>query len=392
VLADPYPAYELLRARGPISGNQLVSATVSHAVGNAVLRDEGFAAGPTVVPEGFLARLAAASVDPEVISPGEPPSLLAIDAPEHTRIRLLVSRAFTPRAVAAYGERIRAIADELLDAIAAGPASFDLIESYAALLPVTVIAEIIGVPVSERARFLDWGSKAALSLDPGLTWREYRLAEGALRTAHGWLGQHIEGLRRDPGDDLLSRLVRVVDDGDRLTDAELRTTALLLLGAGFETTVKLIGNAVALLLTHPRQLDALRADPSGWDNAVEEVLRHDSPVQVTLRMARRHTEVAGIELPAHRALLIMLGGANRDPAVFDEPHRFDVTRPNAREHLSFSAGIHYCVGAQLARMEASIGLRALFDRFPGLGPDGSPVRGGTRVLRGYGRLPLRRGT
>ncbi|CRK55355.1 putative cytochrome P450 hydroxylase [Alloactinosynnema sp. L-07] len=383
VLADPFAAYDRLRARGPVVANRMVSATASHAVVNSVLRDEHFLAGPTPAPTNWLSRVAAAAVDPAALGPGEPPSLLAIHPPQHTRLRGLVSRAFTPRAVAAYSERIREIADELLDDIARGPATFDLIDTYAALLPVTVIAEIIGVPVTNRAQFLDWGAKAAMSLDPGMTWREYRVADRAIRDIHTWLGTHIADLRRDPGPDMLSRLVRL----DELTDVELKSTAQLLLGAGFETTVKLIGNAVALLLRHPDQLGALLADASGWDKAVEEVLRFDTPVQMTLRTAHTDTE----HVPAGQSLIVLLGGANRDPAVFDDPHRFDITRANAREHLAFSAGVHYCLGAQLARMETVIALRALFERFPNLAAAGTPVRGGTRVLRGYRHLPLRTG-
>jgi cytochrome P450 len=202
------------------------------------------------------------------------------------------------------------------------------------------------------------------------------------------LGDHIATLRRNPGDDLLSELVKINQDGDRLSDEELRVNTLLLLGAGFETTVNLIGNAVALLLEHRDQLEALQADPSGWPNAVDEVLRYDSPVQVTVRVANRATEVAGEPVPAGRAFVLMLGAANRDPEVFSDPDRFDVTRPDARLHLAFSAGIHYCLGAQLARLEAAIALQTLFERFPDLALAGTPVRRGTRVLHGFEHLPV----
>jgi cytochrome P450 len=175
---------------------------------------------------------------------------------------------------------------------------------------------------------------------------------------------------------------------DRLTDVELHATGLLVLAAGFETTVNLIGNAVHQLGRHPDQLALLQEDPTLWPNAVEEVLRYDSPVQLTLRIANRDTEVAGFPLRRDEAVLTLLGGANRDPAVFDEPARFDVRRENASAHLAFSSGIHFCLGAGLARMEATVALRALYERFPDLTPVGLPTRRGTRVLRGYEHLPV----
>jgi cytochrome P450 len=185
--------------------------------------------------------------------------------------------------------------------------------------------------------------------------------------------------------------VQINQDGDRLSDEELRVNTLLLLGAGFETTVNLIGNAVALLLEHRDQLDRLIADPTGWPNAVDEVLRYESPVQVTVRVADADTTVAGQDVPAGRAVILMLGAANRDPKVFADPDRFDVTREEARQHLAFSAGIHYCLGAQLARLEATVALQTLFERFPDLSLAGAPVRRATRVLHGFERLPVAAG-
>jgi len=229
------------------------------------------------------------------------------------------------------------------------------------VLPLTMIAEILGVPEELRPDVLRFADSASQALDPGLSLRQYREVDAAVREAHATIGAHIEDLRRNPGVDLLSQLA-TMDGTDRLSDVELRATALLTIGAGFETTVNLIANAVVALLAHPEQLAALRADPSGWENAVEEVLRYDSPVQVTLRTARRDVDIAGVHVAQARPVLVILAGANRDPDVFDEPHRFDITRPNAREHLSFSAGAHFCVGAALARLEAQIVLRAVLDR------------------------------
>ncbi|HWE90717.1 MAG TPA: cytochrome P450 [Pseudonocardiaceae bacterium] len=391
---DPFPVYDEIRARGPLVGGRFVSATASHAVANELLRSDVFRADPTPAPSPLLARLLAAASDPRALGPDDAPSLLAIAPPQHTRIRRLVSHAFTARAMTALSTRVAELAHGMLDTIAAGrpagePVSFDLIDSYAGLLPVTVIAEMLGVPTSMRREFLDWGGQAALSLEPGLSWRDYRRAYAANRQGHVWLAEHIARLRRQPGDDLLSRMIEAADGSDRLSDTELHITALLILGAGFETTVNLIGNAVALLLAHPDQLAALTAEPAGWGNAIEEVLRYDSPVQVTLRTPTADTEVAGIPVAARVPVVVLLGAANRDPDVFADPHRFDTTRGNAREHLAFSAGIHFCLGAQLARLEATIAVRALFDRFPDLVVASRPTRRGTNVLRGYRRLPLR---
>lgn len=392
VRADPFAAYDELRARGPLPRNRIVAATASHAAAVEILRGQEFVAGQEPLESGLLGRLVAAALDPEAGGPVDPPSLLAIDPPQHTRIRKLAARAFSAKAVAAYEGRVTAIADELLDQVEAGDgAAFDLIESYASLLPVTVIAEILGVPVRNRRQFLAWGNDAALLLDPGLTWRQYRRAEASTRALRRWFGQHIARLRTEPGDDLLSQLVHVTEDGDRLTEDELLAMGMLLLVAGFETTVNLIGNGAALLLDHQDQLERLRSGAAGWPAAVEEILRYDSPVQVTLRTARAGTDVAGVAVPAGQPVLVMLGGANRDPDVFDDPHAFDVTRANARDHLAFSSGIHYCIGAQLARLEGAVALRALFERFGDLSLDGSPDRRRTRVLRGYRRLPVTTG-
>jgi cytochrome P450 len=195
-------------------------------------------------------------------------------------------------------------------------------------------------------------------------------------------------LRRDPGDDLVSRLVGLPDD-EALTERELHATVMLLLGAGFETTVNLLGNAVVLLDAHRDQWKELQADPSLWPCAVEEVLRYDSPVQITGRTARDDVVVAGRRIREGSRVTVLLGAANRDPEVFADPARFDITRDNAREHLAFSAGAHYCLGAGLARLEAVVALRALTDRFPGLHVHGRPERRDLQTLRGFERLPVR---
>jgi cytochrome P450 len=389
--AEPYGLYEQLRARGPWVPSALGPVTTSHAAATALLRSDRFGVGFdwSAAPRAMRWALAFGD-DPDATGVAEPPSMLVVDPPDHTRYRRLVSRSFTPRATADAEPLVRRIADDLLDRME-GPAArgetVDLVAAYAAPLPVLVIADLLGVPTDRQQDFLRWGAAAAATLDPGLPFRRFVTADRALRELHAFLAGHFARLRRDPGDDLVSRLVAVADDG-ALSDRELHATVMLLLGAGFETTVNLLGNAVVLLDAHRDQWDALLADPSGWPDAVEEVLRHDSPVQITGRMVREDTTVAGTQLRAGTRVVVLLGAANRDPAVFADPGRFDVTRPDAREHLAFSAGIHYCVGAGLARLEGAVALQALTERFPRLRVAGGPVRRDLQTLRGFEHLPV----
>jgi cytochrome P450 len=385
---QPYGVHEELRARGPLVGSGLGLVTTSHAVASEVLRSDRFGVGWDRSAAPRLIRWALRFGD-ELDASGvaEPPSMLVVDPPDHTRFRRLVSRAFTPRATAAFEPVVQRTADALLDALELRGGTVDLVETYAAQLPVLVIADLLGVPVERREDFLRWGAAAAATLDPGLSFGRYVAAERALRAMHGFLREHFERLRREPADDLVSRLVGLPDD-EALTERELHATVMLLLGAGFETTVNLLGNGVVLLDAHRDQRKALIADPAGWDRAVEEVLRHDSPVQITGRTAKADAVVAGREVAAGSRVTVLLGAANRDPEVFADPARFDVTRANARDHVAFSAGIHYCVGAGLARLEGVVGLRALAERFPELRVTGRPVRRDLQTLRGFEHLPV----
>jgi cytochrome P450 len=384
----PYEVHEELRARGPLVRSGLGLVTTSHAVASDVLRSDRFGVGWDRSAAPRLIRWALRFGD-ELDASGvaEPPSMLVVDPPDHTRFRRLVSRAFTPRATAAFEPVVQRTADGLLDALERRTGPVDLVETYAAQLPVLVIADLLGVPGERREDFLRWGAAAAATLDPGLSFRRYVAAERALRAMHAFLREHFERLRRDPADDLVSRLVGLPAD-EALTERELHATVMLLLGAGFETTVNLLGNAVVALDAHRDQWAALRAQPSGWDNAVEEVLRYDSPVQITGRTAKADAVVAGRDVRAGTRVTVLLGAANRDPEVFPEPARFDVTRANARDHVAFSAGIHYCVGAGLARLEGVVGLRTLAERFPELRVSGRPVRRELQTLRGFAHLPV----
>jgi cytochrome P450 len=385
---EPYAVHEELRARGPLVPSSLGLVTTSHAVASEVLRSDRFGVGwdRSVAPR--LIRWALRFGDElDATGVAEPPSMLVVDPPDHTRFRRLVSRAFTPRATAAFEPVVQRTADALLDALELRGGTVDLVDTYAAQLPVLVIADLLGVPAGRREDFLRWGAAAAATLDPGLPFGRYVAAERALRAMHAFLREHFERLRREPADDLVSRLVGLPDD-EALTERELHATVMLLLGAGFETTVNLLGNGVVLLDTHRDQWDSLIAEPEGWDGAVEEILRFDSPVQLTGRTAKADVSVAGRDVRTGTRVTVLLGAANRDPEVFADPTRFDVTRANARDHLAFSAGIHYCVGAGLARLEGVVGLRALAERFPGLRVSGRPERRDLQTLRGFERLPV----
>jgi cytochrome P450 len=385
---DPFPYYDELRAQGHVVTSGLALMSAHHDVCLAVLRSPDFGQMRVDLIPGIL-RLGMKLGGRTVLGPIEPPSMLVTDPPEHTRYRKLVTRAFSARAVAAMRPRVEEIAERLLDEIASSGPTADLVARYASLLPATVIAEMLGAPVAMRHQFLEWGAGAALSLDVGLSYRDFRRSEHDLGALHRWMLGHFSEVRRARRDDILSTLVTAHDQGEQLSLDELSSISMLLLAAGFETTVNLLGNGAVLLMRHPDQLAMLRAQPQWWPGAVEEVLRYDSPVQRTGRVALRDTEVAGHPVRAGSLIITLLGGANRDPEVFPDPHRFDVQRREADQNVAFSSGVHYCIGAALARLESAVGLQTLFHRFPDLALAGAPHRRPTRVLRGYDAIPVR---
>ena len=286
-----------------------------------------------------------------------------MDPPDHTRIRRLVSRAFTPRRIAQLREPIRKTADQLLDAIAPHGRA-DLIASYAAPLPITVICDLLGVAPEDRRDFRAW-TDALVAPDPAQPSRAKEAVGGML----AFFTQLIARKRAEPADDLLSALIAVRDEEDRLSEDELMSLAFLILFAGYENTVHLIGNATLALLSHPDQLAALRADPARLGGAVEELARYDGPAPLAIR--RFPTEditIGGVTIPAGETVLLSLAAAHRDPHRFTDPDRLDIGR-DATGHLALGHGIHYCLGAPLARMETEIALAALLERFPRLDLD-----------------------
>jgi cytochrome P450 len=389
---DPFPLFDEIRARGPVYRGRFSFMTTSMRLVREVLTSNDFRTGfdPTTM-RGPINRAYLWSVSEHRLGPLEPPSLLVTEPPDHTRYRKLVTRVFSVRAVERLRARAETIAGELLDDLAKENGPVDLVERYCALLPVTMIAEILGVPLEDRERVLAFGAAAAPSLDLGLGWRQFRQVEDALAGFDQWLTEHLDALRREPGDNLMSQLVAAREDGVGLDDRELKATAGLVLAAGFETTVNLLGNGTALLHDHPEQRAILREQPDLWANAVDEILRYDPPVLLTGRSALRDTTVGDTPVSAGTLVTTLLAAANRDPEVFDDAESFDVTRVNAKEHVSFSAGRHYCLGAALARMEGEVGLRMLFERYPDLRRLPGARRRGTRILRGYETLPVQLG-
>jgi cytochrome P450 len=316
-------------------------------------------------------------------------NLLNMDPPDHTRIRRLVSRAFTPRQIEQLREPIQRTADELLDALAATECA-DLIASYAAPLPITVICDLLGVAPANRRDFRSW-TDALVAPDP----TRPSLAKQAIGNLLSFLTQLIADKRTAPADDLLSALIAVRDEEDRLSEDELMSLAFLILFAGYENTVHLIGNAVLTLLRHPEQLAELRAIPTRLGAVVGELARYDGPVPLAMRrFPTEDVTISGVTIPAGETVLLSLAAAHRDPHRFTDPDRFDIDR-DTTGHLALGHGIHYCLGAPLARMETEIALSALFDRFPDMAldvPQGELQWRPSMRSRGLLSLPVRTGT
>jgi hypothetical protein len=380
---DPYPFYRALRESEPVHWNRRLRlwALSRHADVARVLRDAGFSVDRRRLPA--FARLFG-GLDPEFLEMiGS--NLLMLDPPDHGRIRGLVSRAFTPRAVERLRPRVEALVEELLDA-AARRREIDLVRDFAQPLPVLVIAELLGLPTRDRGSFVRWSGDLAALLDPLLG--DPRRAQRAYFELAAYLRGLFAERRREPREDLVSGLLAAEERGVRLSETELLSTCALLLGAGHETTTGLIGNAVLALLEHPGERKRLRDDPGLLRSAVEEFLRYDPPVQATDRVAVRECEIGGERIGPGQLAVCLIGAANRDPEVFPEPDRLDLARsPNP--HLSFGAGHHVCLGAPLARLEAELALGGLLRRFPDFrGDPRRVVRRPSITLRLPASLPL----
>jgi cytochrome P450 len=386
-IRDPYPVYERLRTTDPVHLTSFGSYLASrHAEASLVLRDKRF--GKDFV-ERSKRRYGPRIMD-EPIFRAMSHWMLQQDPPDHTRLRGLVVKAFTARRVEDMRPRIQQVVDQTIDAVI-DRGHMDLIEDFAFRLPVTIICDMLGIPEEHREMFYKGSRDGGRILDPvPLTPEEIAQANAGNAMARMYFEQLFELRRKTPGADLTTQLVQAEEDGHKLTNEELTANIILLFGAGHETTVNLIGNGLLALHRNPDQLALLKADPSLITNAIEEFLRYDSSVQLTGRVALEDIDVlGGKRIPKGETVLCLLGSANRDPAVYpDHPERLDIRRPNVRP-LSFGGGIHHCLGAQLARIEAEIAIRTLLHRIPELRLDdaASPEWRPTFVLRGLKRLP-----
>jgi cytochrome P450 len=389
---NPGAFADQLRDKGPLIRCRAVLMTFDHGVAHELLRSDDFRVTELGGNLPKPLRWVAQKTDPGLLHPLRPPSLLSVEPPDHTRYRKLVSSVFTPRAVATLRERVEETATVLLDQLEGNTDVVDIVDRYCSLLPVAIIGDILGVPDGDRPPILHFGEMGAPSLDIGLSWQQFQQVNEGIVGFNSWLARHLQQLRSNPGEDLMSQIIKASDEGPRLNSDELQALAGLVLAAGFETTVNLLGNGIRMLLDAPEHLETLGARPQLWPNAVEEILRLESPVQMSARIACKDTDVAGTRVLADELVILHLAGANRDPNVFADPHRFDIERDNAGRHLSFSGGRHFCLGAALARAEGEVGLRTFFDRFPDARLAGIGSRRDTRVLRGWSSLPVTLGT
>ncbi|MFI6393335.1 cytochrome P450 [Nonomuraea sp. NPDC050547] len=373
---DPWPVYGRIRRHGPVYRSMMgYAAVTSYELCSQVLRGQGFGM-----------RDSAGRLPSEQQLPlGLAPSLLELDPPDHSRLRRLVAPAFRPKLINEYRPRIEEATARLLDRIGDGP--FDLIGEFATPLPITVISELLDIPENRRGEFARYGTLTGQALDGQLTSRQRAEWEAALAAMTQLFTELMNERRREPGADVISVLVNAVD-GEQVTVGEVIATCLLLLIAGFETTVNLIGNGAYQLARHPEQWRTLRENPDLAAGAVEEILRYDPPVPVTGRVAQHEVELGGRLLRKDTQVLTVLAAASRDPEVYAEPDRFDITRTGGPEHFAFSSGIHYCLGAQLARIEGEIALRALAERLPRLRQTGDPRRRSSASIRGFCSLPV----
>jgi cytochrome P450 len=381
--ADPYPLYDWIRENDPVhrapDGNWVL---VRYADASAVLRDPRFSNNPEWLGPEVLERAGNSPIRQVGTR-----VMMFLDPPDHTRLRSLVSKAFTPKVVEGLRPRIHALVDELLDGVA-DRGEMDVLADLAYPLPTIVICELLGVPVADRELFKDWSADASRLLDGYL--EPETQTQGLAATMHlaQYFTELIEKRKLEPRHDLLSAMIAAEDDGRHLTHEELLTTATLLLLAGFETTMNLVGNGMLMLLRNPQELARLRDDPSLDRTAVEELLRFEGPVHITARIATTDLEVGDQPIAKGEQLAVVIAGANRDPHQFPDPNRLDVGRTENR-HLAFAAGAHYCLGAALARIEAQAAIGTLVRRFPDLAQvTADPVWRDHFVIRGLKELKV----
>jgi pimeloyl-[acyl-carrier protein] synthase len=386
--ADPYPQYHQLRSADPVHWSAFLGFWVLTRYVDCVtvLRD---AARFSTDPHNWAGfeGVVQAMGGPGPLLEMQTKWMLLLDPPDHTRLRTLVNKAFTPRVVEGLRPRIQEIVDSLLDDVQSA-GGMDLIAELAYPLPVIVIAELLGVPTEDRDKFKGWSRDLARTLDPIVTPEIIEAGNNATLAFIDYFRVLVAKRRKGPREDLISGLIAAEEQGDRLSEEELLATCVLLFGAGHETTMNLIGNGTTALLRHPDQLAKLQQDPELIQSAVEEFLRYDGPVQMTARTALEDVEIDGKIIPKGQQAIIVLGAANRDPAQFPDPDRLDLTRKDSR-HIAFSQGIHHCLGAPLARVEAQIAINTLLRRMPALWLQSEDLEWRETVtLRGLKALPV----
>ena len=385
--ADPYRLFAQCRDLGPLQLPQ-TNLTVFSAYRDCdeVLRH------PSSSSSNMNSTVAKRQLEAGLLQPRPfPPGFLFLDPPDHTRLRKLAAKAFSPKVVNALGPEITALVDGLLDRIAE-KGEFDVVKDFAYPLPVAVICRLLGVPLDDEPQFSQASAVLAQALDPfstitGVPPDVVNERTQAVRRLRGYLHQLIERRRSEPGEDLLSGLIAVEESGDQLTEDEIVSTCNLLLIAGHETTVNLIGNAILAMLRNPIHWAALGADPARAPAIVEETLRYDPPVQLAGRVAAADVTIGDVDVPAGDTMMVLLAAAQRDPAEFDRPDTFDPDRGTLR-HLGFGRGIHYCLGAPLARLEAGVALSAVTARFPDARLTGEPHYKANVTLRGLAQLTV----
>ncbi len=385
--ADPYPLYRSLRETDPVHHSPLLDLWVlsRHEDVSFVLKDARFSADRRKSTNQLVAQARAMQEDGPFAQAN---TMLSADPPEHTRLRGLVSKAFTPRRIEAMRPRIQEIIDSLLDDVQDRD-EFDLIEQISYPLPVIVIAEMLGIPAENRAEFKRWSDDLVATLaGPGTAPDAVERAQSSGLEMAEYFRSVIAERRKEPRDDLLSAMIAAEERGEVLSEDELLASCMLLLAAGNETTTNLIGNGMLTLLRNEDQLDKLLDDPSLLDSAIEEMLRYEGPVQATARTADADVEIDGHMIEKGKMLFVLLAAANRDPAAFPDAETFDIARSD-NNHVAFGNGLHFCLGAPLARMEAQITFQTLFERRgkPRLVSD-EAAWNGNFILRGLNSLPL----
>ncbi|PGH45480.1 cytochrome P450 [Micromonospora sp. WMMA1996] len=403
---DPYPTYERLRAHGPVvQAGPVFYVVTGYAEADAILRDARFGVMDDGLRDQFMPGW---RESPAVLSISR--SMLRTNPPDHSRMRRLAAGAFTPRRIAAMRDVVQAQADDLVDRLLAGGrggAPVDFMAEFAYPLPVGVICALLGVPAADRPLFRRWATDLTGVLEPEITADELAVADRGAGELRAYFTELVAARRRAPADDLTTALAQAHDghnsasapqdgapdrmradaDGESLSGDELLANLIVLLVAGFETTTNLLGNGLVALLDHPDAAATLREHPEFAPGYVDELLRYDSPVQLTSRMSTEPSRHGDLDLPPESWVIVMLGAANRDPRRYPEPARFDPWRPQIHP-LSFGAGPHYCLGAALARLEAQVAFPLLLRRLPGLALAGAPERRVRLTLRGYATLPV----